>query len=125
MKGFIALITVLIVSSLVLMVGLGLSLGAISAMKMGQQKSFSLESYYLANLCVEESLMKLKENINYSGNESFYFENGSCTILPIEGSWIIKVSATSSNQIKKMKVSVSQINPAMIIDSWQEVADFQ
>jgi hypothetical protein len=51
-------------------------------------------------------------------------ENGSCTILPIEDSWIIKTSANSFNQVKKIKVVISQISPKMIVDSWTEVAEF-
>ncbi len=124
MKGFIALTTVLIILVIALLVGIGLGLRSISEMKMGLQKSQSSESYYLANLCAEQALMKLKEDSNYTGNETISTENGICEILPIEGSWTIKVSATSSNQIKKMKIIVSQINPQMIIVSWEEVPDF-
>ena len=123
-KGLIALITVLIISVIILVVGLTLSLGSISEMKMGLQKSQSAESYYLANLCVEEALMKLKEDSTYSGNETLNIENGNCHILPIEGNWMIKVLATASGQTKKLKVVVSEIYLEMIIDSWQEVSEF-
>lgn len=123
-KGFIAITTVLIVSALTLMIGISISLGSISEIKMGLQRSLSSQSYYLANLCAEQTLMKLKEDSNYSGDEIINVSNGSCTILPIEGNWTIKVSAFSSGQIKKMKLVVSQINPEIIVDSWEEVAEF-
>jgi len=123
-KGFIAITTVLIISALVLMVGIGVSLESIGEIKMGLQRSLSSESYYLANLCVEEALMKLKEDSAYLGDEIINLGNGSCTILPIEGNWTIKISASSSDQVKKIKLIVSQINPEIIVDSWEEVAEF-
>jgi len=123
-QGFIALVTVLIIFTTALLIGLSVSLLSISEATMGFKKTQSSQAYYLANLCAEEALMKLKENINYSGNEILEIENGNCQILPIEGNWVIKVSANFQNQIKKMKIIVSQVNPEMIIESWQEVADF-
>lgn len=123
-KGFIALVTILIVLGITLLIGLMISQLSIGEAQMSLQKSQSSQTYYLANLCAEESLMKLKEDSNYPGNEIINTENGSCQILPVEGNWIIKISANSQNQIKKMKIEVSQINPEMLISSWSEVADF-
>jgi len=123
-QGFIALTTVLIILAITLAIGIGLGLNSISEMQMGLQKNQSSAAYYLSNLCAEHALMKLKENSAYSGNETATTEKGSCQILSIEGSWIVKVSATSSGQAKKIKIIVSQIDPEMIIDSWEEVAEF-
>lgn len=123
-KGFIALTTVLIISAIVLMVGIGLSLRSINEAEMSLQGNLSLQAHYLANLCAEQALMRLKEDSNYTGDETINMENGSCQILPIEGNWIVKVSATSFDQVNKIKILIDQINPEMIIDSWSEVADF-
>lgn len=123
-QGLIALMTVLIVLAITLAVGIGLGLGSISETKMGLQKNQSSKAYYLANLCAEQALMKLKEDSGYAGNEATSTENGICEILPIEGTWTVKVSATSSEQTKKMRITISQINPKMIISSWEEVAGF-
>jgi len=118
------MITVLIISALVLMVAIGISLESIGEMKMGLQRSLSSQSYYLVNLCAEEALMTLKQGGTYTEKVIKHMENGDCTIEPIEGSWTIKVSASSSGQFKKMKLVVSQINPEIIVDSWEEVAEF-
>lgn len=123
-KGFVALIIVLIIFAVALSVGLGVSFLSISEAGMSLEKIYSLKAYYLANLCAEEALMKLKENVNYSGNETISAEGGSCQILPIEGNWIIKVIGNFQNQIKKVKIVVSQVNPEMEIQSWQEVSEF-
>jgi hypothetical protein len=123
-NGFIALVTVLIIFAIVLLVGLSISLLSINEAQMGLRKSQSSQAYFLANLCAEDALMKLKEDINYSGNETIEIEGGSCQILPIEGKWTIKTISNFQNQVKKIKIMVSQVNPKMIISSWQEVADF-
>ena len=123
-KGFISLITVLIILGVVLLIGVGISQLSISEAQMSLQKTQSSQSFYLANLCAEEALMKLKENINYPGDETILEGGGSCYILPIEGTWTVKVISQFQNQIKKMKIVISQVNPTMIIISWQEVADF-
>ncbi len=122
--GFIALITVFIIISIALLISLGFGLLSIGEINMSFKKTQSSQAYFLANLCAEQALMKLKENINYQGNETINIENGSCQILQIDGQWIIKTIGNQQNDIKKMIISVSQVNPKMIIDSWQEVADF-
>jgi hypothetical protein len=123
-KGLVALMAVLIILVIALVIGIGLSLRGIAGMKMSLQEIQSSENYYLASLCAEQALMELKENRNYSGGETLDTQEGQCTILPIEGRWTIKVSATSSNQVKKMIIVVGEINPRMIISSWEEVANF-
>lgn len=123
-QGFIALITVLLVLTITLTVGLTLTFLSISEAKMGLQKNQSSQAYYLANLCAEHALMRLKEtNGSYTGQFFDDIENGSCQIS-IEGNWTVKVLANFQNQVKKMKIIVSQINPEMIIESWEEVAEF-
>ena len=123
-NGLVALMAVLIILIIALVIGIGLSLRGIAGMKMSLQEVQSSESYYLASLCAEQALMKLKENRTYPGGEIVDAQDGQCLILPIEGRWTIKVSATSSNQVKKMVILVEEINPRMIISSWEEVADF-
>jgi hypothetical protein len=123
-SGFIALVTILIIFAIALLIGVNLNLLAISEAKMGLKQIQSSQAYYLANLCAEEALMKLKENINYSGNETITIENGECQILPIEGNWTIKVLSQFRNQIKKVKIVVEQVNPEIEISSWEQVPDF-
>jgi len=123
-RGFIALITVLIILAVALLVGLSVSFLSISEATMGLKKSQSSQAYFLANLCAEDALMKLKEtNGSYTGETKPNIEGGSCEISVV-GNWTINVLANFQNQIKKIKIVVSQVNPEMIISSWQEVADF-
>jgi predicted chitinase len=124
MKGFIALITIFIILAITLIMGVSFSLLSADESAMALENFQSSKAYFLSNLCAEQALMKLKENSNYSGNETINIENGSCQILPIEGQWIVKTTGNFQNQIKKIRISISQVNPGMVIDSWQEVASF-
>lgn len=123
-RGFIALMTVLIIFVIALIVGLSSSLLSIGEVTVGLKKTQSSQAFFLADLCAEQALMNLKEDINYSGDEIIEIEGRNCQILPIEGNWTIKVSAIFQDQIKKIKIVVSQVNPETIIESWQEVAEF-
>jgi len=126
--GYIALITVLILSAVVLVISIGVSLRSIEETQMafGQQESFRALS--LANLCAEKALFKLESSLNYSGNESLTIDDESCDILSIGGtgnfSRVVKAQSTVSKYTKKVQVEVSQISPVMQISSWEEVADF-
>ncbi len=107
------------------MIGLSVSFLSIGEASMSLQQSQSSQAYYLANLCAEEALIELKEDSDYTG-ETVNIENGSCTSLvsPAVGAWTVEISADFQNQIKKIKIVINQINPEMIINSWQEVAEF-
>ena len=127
-RGFIALISVLIISAVVLTIGISVSLRSIGEMKMSFDKQESRRALALAGLCAEQALMKLESVFNYAGNESITIDGESCDILPIGGSGItnrtISAQSTVSNYTKKIKIEVTQISPVLEIASWQEVANF-
>ncbi len=124
MKGFIALVTILIILGIVLIIGLSISFLSIGEAQMSLQKSQSSQAYYLAYLCAEEALMKLKEDSGYTGETKFNIIGDDNCVISVTDNWTIEILADFQNQIRKMKIVVSQINPEIIIDSWQEIADF-
>lgn len=127
-SGYIALISVLIISAVVILIATSASLVSISESDMALQQNQAKESFYLADACAEYTLMKLGSVLNYAGNETVTIGENSCFIRPISGSGnfnrIIEVQSTFSNQTRKIRIQVSQISPVMQITSWQEVADF-
>jgi hypothetical protein len=127
-KGYIALISILIVSGMTLLIAISVSLSGISESDMGLLKNQSTKAFYLATLCAEDALVKLKNDLKYSGNETLTIGEGSCTILAIKGGGnfnrVVKTTGTIYNQIRKIKVEISQVNPKMEISSWQEVTSF-
>ncbi len=127
-KGYIALISILIVSGVTLLIAISTSLFGISESDMGLQKSQSSETFYLASLCAEDALMKLKNDLKYPGNETLIIGEGSCTILKLKGGGnydrVIKTTGTIYNQTRKIRIEITQVNPKMEINSWQEVTSF-
>jgi len=110
------------------MIAIGTSLFGISESDMGLLKSQSAEAFYLANLCAEDALMKLKDDLKYPGNETLIMGEGSCDILDVKGGGnqnrVVKTTGTIYNQTRKIKIEIKQVNPKMEISSWQEVIDF-
>lgn len=127
-QGYIALISILIISSLLAIIASSASLISISESKTGLKESQSWEAFYLATACAEDALMKLKEDINYPGGETLTFESGTCYIAFVEGTGennrVVKTSGTVLAQIRKIRIEIEQINPEMAIKSWQEVSEF-
>ena len=127
-KGYIALISIMIIVTVALIVALDVNLFGVSESDMGLKQNQSTRAFYLAMLCAEDALMKLKNNLAYQGNETISIEEGECSILPVEGSGnfdrIIKTTGTVHSYTRKIKIEVSQVNPKMVIKSWQEVSDF-
>ena len=127
-QGYIALITILIISGVVLLIASSTGLFGISETDMGLIENQSTEAYYLANACAEYALERLKNNLNYSGNETLDINDGSCYVHPLEGvgneDRVIKVIGTLANQTRKIKITIEEVNPSITISSWQEVAEF-
>jgi len=127
-KGYIALISILIISALVLILAVSMGLSGISESGMSLQSSLASESFYVAAACAEETLNRLKIDLNYSGNESITINGSSCFVELIEGSGnqdrVVKVLSNIVNQVTKLRIDIAQINPVMQINSWTQVADF-
>lgn len=122
MKGFIALTSVIIIMVVSLVLGMSLSSLSINEMIMGLNQSFSLKAYYLARLCAEEGLIRLKDN-NYQGEDILKLEDGQSCKLIVKGNYVMG-EADFEGHIKKIQVVVSKVNPKMIIESFKEVASF-
>lgn len=127
-KGYIALILILIVLGLALTIAISANLSGISEADMGLQKSQSSQSFYLANLCAEDALMKLKKDLEYKGGETLTFDQGNCVILPIEGNGnfdrVVKTEGNIYNQIRRIEIKINKVNPKTEIGSWREIVNF-
>ena len=127
-QGYIALISVIIISALIVLIASSANLISISESSMGLNERQSWEAFYLANACGEEALMKLKESLKYKGDETLNFENGTCTILSGTGAGnqnrMINISDSDYNIFRKIKIVINRVNPEIDIKSWMEVTDF-
>jgi hypothetical protein len=127
-RGFVALVTILIVSAISLSAGIGMMVRATDdgIVVLGENEVGKARNY--AELCAEIALMNLERIFQYNGNETIVVPDGSCTILPVEGvgnvNRVIKTYSSSSGRTSKIRIDVLRISPQMQIASWNEVSDF-
>jgi len=126
-NGFAVLIGVLIVGAFGTAVVLYLILSGLYS----YQNSFILEqsntSKATANACAEIALNKIQLCSSTVGIGSVQIENTSCNYEIIDNgnqSRIIQAVSQIDTITRKIKVVISQIDPNIMIDSWQEVISF-
>lgn len=125
-SGYIALISVLVFSALILLIGVGSTLRGIDAANGASGEESALRAELLADACAEEALMKLKANLDYGGNETIIVDGGAtCTILPLSGSGnldrVVDTRASDNDYVRKVRVRVLRVNPTLSIDSWETI----
>ena len=127
-RGYIALVTVIIITAVTLMIALSVNLESMGEIKISLAKNQSSKAFYLSTACAENALMKLKDNLNYGGDETLIFNNGTCSILPVEGGGnedrLIKVIGDVGDYTRRIKIEILRVNPTMEIAFWQEVTEF-
>ncbi len=125
--GYIALISVLVVGAIGVAVATTLILLGLSSSKTSFSYEQSAKAKSLASTCAEEALEQIRSLSSFSGSGGLSLGVGACSYnVTIGGgeSRIIDASGTVGNVVRKVKVLVAIINPAIVISSWQEVADF-
>ncbi len=126
-SGFAVLIGVLIVGAFGVAVALYLVLSGLYSYQNSFVREQSLRAKTLANSCAESALNHVQLCSIINGAGSVQIDNDVCNyeiIINSEQGRIIQATATVGTSIRKVKLIVSQIDPLIIVDSWQEVADF-
>ena len=125
--GYVALITVLVIGAVgtaiavsVILLGLGSSRTSFALEQSNQAKA-------LANACAEEALQQIRDSTPFTGTGSLTLGQGTCgyTVVNDGGeNRTVTASGTVGTVVRKIKIIVNTINPAINLTSWQEVADF-
>lgn len=126
-SGYIALISILIISTIGLIMALGFAQEGMETNKGLVIKNKGQQALRNASACAEEALFKLREDLGYQGDESLSLREGECQIYPVATSTdeiLIRTKGVVDNYESKLKVVVGTTTPSMEIKSWQEVADF-
>jgi len=126
-NGFITLVSVLVVgavgtaiSASVVLLGLGASRTSFAIEQSNQAKALSIA-------CSDEALMQIRYDTSYSGSGNLTLGQGTCSYTVAAGAGearTITSSGTVGTITRKVETSISAINPAITVSSWQEVADF-
>lgn len=126
-SGFAVLMGVLIVGAFGVAVALYLILSGLYSYQNSYLLEQSARAKTLANACAESALNHIQLCSIISGSGSVQIEGQSCNyeiVVDSEQGRTIKSIATVGTAARKVKVVVSQIMPVIVVDSWQEVADF-
>ncbi|MEI8060835.1 MAG: hypothetical protein WCG99_00900 [Candidatus Berkelbacteria bacterium] len=125
--GYVTLIGVLVVSAVGLVVATSMLFLGLSYSRSSLALSQSDIGKSLADACAEDALQRIRDNTAYSGTNNLTINGDSCTSTVTAGVGQIRTidsSGTINGVVRKVKVTISQISPKIIISSWQEVADF-
>lgn len=126
-RGYIALISILILGAVgtavaisLLLLGLGSSRSSFAVVQSNQAKA-------LANACAEEALQQIRDSTPFAGTGNLSLGQGNCTYTVTKSTGqnrTATASATVGTLVRKVKIVIDKINPDINITSWQEVADY-
>ena len=124
-KGYIALISTIIISAVLIAIASALSFYGFENRYNALDYEFKEKSKALAEGCVNTAILKLAENPNFKGNETINIENDFCLIREIKTNGLQKIIETQStigNAYTNLKITVDQ-NTLSII-SFEEIPKF-
>lgn len=123
-NGYIGLLSILFVAAIatvaattVIVLGIASSRSSFALVQGNQAKA-------LANVCVEEALQVIRDFLPFSGSGNLSLDSGTCSYTVTKGTGqnrTVSSIATVSATIRKISVSVTQINPQINVSSWQEI----
>lgn len=75
-----------------------------------------------ANACVEDALLRIQQNVAYSGVQNLSFSNGSCTstVTGTAPNKSITVTATVDTVVRKLQITINQTSPNLNVSQWAE-----
>lgn len=126
-KGYVTLITTLIVGSLGILVTLGMLQVGLIQTQTAIVFSDSKKAANLANACAEYALQEVRNNTAFTGSATITISSQDCDyeVLSLGGeSRRINSESVVNNATKRIQVDLSAINPLIDIDSWVFVESF-
>lgn len=126
--GFTTLVAVLVVGAVGTAVVTSLLLLGVGSLQSSLTIQRSSLARYYADTCAEEAMHMLSEDSAYTAGLTITFTEGNCEVLSISGSGdtdrVVQVEGTVGTIVRRVKVDAAEIQPAVILNSWQEVAQF-
>ncbi len=126
-RGYIALLSVIVVGVIGTAVMLSIMLLGISTSKTDFAVQQSGNAKVLASSCGEEALQKILETGTTSDSANLTIGSGTCSyLITSQNGQNITINATgiTGTLISKVKIVIATTSPAIILSSWQEVGDF-
>ena len=122
--GYVTLISVLIVGATgaaitvsIILLGLGVSRTSLAYQQLHQAKA-------LAHGCAEEALEQIRSSTSFTGTGGLTLGQGTCayTVSNTGGQTrSIVTSGTVGTIIRRNSLTITAINPRIIVSTWQEI----
>ncbi|HCJ52510.1 MAG TPA: hypothetical protein DIS62_05230 [Candidatus Kerfeldbacteria bacterium] len=119
-NGYIALTSMLIILAATLVVAMSANLLSIDTGRTSVTLEDGMSSFALANTCLEEGLLRLRQDMNYTGG-SLNAIDGSCTITVLANGTQRELTseATVDSSTRHITVDVD-LASGFSFDSWRE-----
>ncbi len=125
--GYVTLISVIIVGAIMTTIVISLLANSTSYSKNSLIAIEAAQARALADACTEEALQKIRDELFFVGTFDLIFADGTCTAAVSDfdaGSKHIESSGQAGNSVAKVMAEMTQLSPQIILNFWQEVADF-
>ncbi len=128
LRGYIALISILLIEGILLVIGAGILLRSSGVAKTDVSIDIQNRAQAAVNACADYALNQLKETTVYAGNQLLSVGDDTCYIMNVAGiggtNRTVQATSTVSGYTRKIKIQITKVNPTMIISSWEDVTDF-
>ena len=128
-EGFIALISVSIISAFFIILFIGIFFSATEGMERALDREKSVKALSFSNSCAEIALNELRKDSSYATGTVEIIQDETCEIKDVESyglyGKVIKTEAEVFGQTKRIQIEVDIENhPSLEIINWREVSDF-
>jgi hypothetical protein len=120
-KGYMTLITVLIISAAVLIIGTTVSLLAVGQAQQGLSVTRGEQTLAFVEGCMEDALLKTKNSPTYAGG-TITRPEGTCsiTVSKAGNTWTLYATTTATTYRRIVRVVVVRSTNTLVLSSWEE-----
>lgn len=119
-KGYAALASVIVIAALVIVIGITVSLTSINEVQTSLSSKKSDESLDFVEGCVEEALLRLRNDSAIP--TQIPLPEGTCNVT-IESqsgtNWLITVDGELDNHAKSLEIDITR-DTSVVVNSWLE-----
>ena len=120
-NGYVALSSILIISTVILVIGISVSLLSISESQLSLGEKKNEETVDFVEGCVEDALLELNNLGSISSTKTLPEGTCSVTIDSQSGNdWTFTVSGTQDSHTKNIQVSATR-DTSVTVTSWKQV----
>ena len=122
-RGYIALLTVLVLGAVAASLALSLFAGSGSSDALIATED-NLRARGYAESCAEEVLHLIRTTTSYTGTNTLTWTDGSCSATVVAGSGenrTITGTGLSGGSTQRLTITLTAINPLLTVSSWQDL----